>query len=470
MHRLKLTGRKVVLAIVIWVAIALISLGITAMQFYIGNRTELKAVFAPWKVPDKGHTVVVFAPHCDDETLSSGGLIHEALVNGANVWVVVMTNGDGFRTAAMLDNRSIRISPDSYIQFGYRRQKETQNALQKLGLPKDHIITMGYPDQGLEPMWVSNWTTPFRSIYTKDNSSPYLNAYTRNASYTGKQCLADVKKVLVQLKPDDIYMPHPNDEHPDHWATSAYVTTALYELGWLDKKDVAFYIVHRGDWPVPQGLHTDMKLAPPAKLADLDTDWRQFAFDENTEKLKGEASKSFGSQAGMQRFISSFVRQNEIFGIRDPEVKTPESFGIAEDGKTDDWDGIDPIISEPSNDRMPSHSRPGADLTAVYAAKDEKRLHFRISVRGNINYNTIYELRVRPMGEDARSTTSILMRPGNKPQSGWMVAYGKKDIELSCPLKQWDGKPLLILATTRTEWYRITWYRIDRSAYRILLP
>lgn len=471
LHRIRITKRKILLALGIWFAVVMISLVITAVQFHIINIMELKNTFLPWKAPLTGRTVVIFAPHCDDETLGTAGLIHEAVKNGATVWVVTVTNGDGFRAAVLLDNHTLREKPIQYVQFGYRRHIETIAALKQLGLPENHVITLGYPDQGLEPMWTANWSKPFRSIYTRDDHSPYINSLTPHAAYTGRQCLDDIKKVLISLKPDEIYMPHPNDQHPDHWATSAFVTTALYELGWQDEKDVAYYLVHRGDWPVPQGLHADRKLAPPAKLADMDTDWRQFHLDEDTVASKKQAIAAFKSQtAGTQRFIRSFVRQNELFGTRDPIMKFPEATNLRVDGKVDDWEDIDEIIEDPVDDGMPAHSRPAADLTDLYAAKDGDRLYFRISVLGHISKGTIYELDVRPLGEDNKNTTTIQLRPYAKPPSGWAAAYGKSDIELSCPADEWDGKPIIITASTRSEWYHITWRQIDRTAYKILTP
>lgn len=49
------------------------------------------------QLPQKNQTVVIFAPHCDDEVLGSGGLIYKSIQNGARVCVVLMTNGDGQR-------------------------------------------------------------------------------------------------------------------------------------------------------------------------------------------------------------------------------------------------------------------------------------------------------------------------------------------------------------------------------------
>src|SRR2546430_986709 len=50
--------------------------------------------------PGPSSAILVLAPHCDDETLGTGGMLAEAVRAGARVRVVLLTNGDGFRVAA----------------------------------------------------------------------------------------------------------------------------------------------------------------------------------------------------------------------------------------------------------------------------------------------------------------------------------------------------------------------------------
>src|SRR3954463_13514957 len=63
----------------------------------------LLAVFAQ---PSGSHpenqadSIVVFAPHPDDEVIGCAGIIMQALARGARVKVVAITSGDGFPAAA----------------------------------------------------------------------------------------------------------------------------------------------------------------------------------------------------------------------------------------------------------------------------------------------------------------------------------------------------------------------------------
>lgn len=45
-------------------------------------------------------SIVVFAPHPDDEALGAAGVIHKAVQDGLDVTVVVVTNGDGYQSSA----------------------------------------------------------------------------------------------------------------------------------------------------------------------------------------------------------------------------------------------------------------------------------------------------------------------------------------------------------------------------------
>ncbi len=97
--------------------------------------------------------MLVFAPHSDDETLGCGGMLALAARNGAKVHVVLVTNGDAFRFAAYRALRTIRMTPDKYVFFAYKRQRETINALRALGVKQESVTFLGYPDRGTARMW-----------------------------------------------------------------------------------------------------------------------------------------------------------------------------------------------------------------------------------------------------------------------------------------------------------------------------
>src|SRR5215475_14334378 len=61
--------------------------------------TGLSAAFAQPRAT-RTDSIVVFAPHPDDEVIGCAGIIMQALARGARVKVVAITSGDGFPAAA----------------------------------------------------------------------------------------------------------------------------------------------------------------------------------------------------------------------------------------------------------------------------------------------------------------------------------------------------------------------------------
>ena len=167
--------------------------------------------------------------------------------------------------------------------------------------------------------------------------------------------LADVKQQMLADRPTDIYVTHPSDDHPDHAAASVFVRTALEQLKsagvpWARTARLHYYLVHRGDWPVPQGLNEDAPLSPPSQMAALDTHWERFPLTPYDVKRKYAAIKRYKSQTEMMdRFLFSFARKNELFGT----LTDGGGLGVVPDGHIQldgngrDWAGQRPLDLDP---------------------------------------------------------------------------------------------------------------------------
>ena len=107
---------------------------------------------------DGYHRLLILAPHCDDETLSSAGLILAAQRAGIQVKVVIATNGDGYLFATMQDFRKIYPQPADFIRLGEIRQQESLKALATLGVQPDQVIFLSYPDRGTPSLWNDHWS------------------------------------------------------------------------------------------------------------------------------------------------------------------------------------------------------------------------------------------------------------------------------------------------------------------------
>lgn len=269
--------------------------------------------------PTRGEKVLVFAPHNDDEILAAGGLIQKYVKSNTSVKIGVMTNGDG----------QIRRPPflpflrADFVKLGYKRQNETLDALDYLGLSEDDVEFFGYPDRGLSHMWTNHWDRNelYYSKYTKTDRSPYNNSYTKEAPYCGSVVAEDVRRFMLEYEPDVVYLPHPNDSHPDHWATNGFVLYGLEQLkneGYerFENLTMLSYLVHSVKFPWPRGKFLEASLTEPTDLKNLDTRWVDIPLDfrERLHKLRAIGKYRTQTQL-MRKYLISFARANELFGI-----------------------------------------------------------------------------------------------------------------------------------------------------------
>ncbi len=84
-------------------------------------------------------TVLVLAPHPDDESLGCGGLIAECCARARAVHVAVLTDGTGSHPAS-------RVWPPARLKA--LREQEARAAIAALGLPPERISFLGLPDAG----------------------------------------------------------------------------------------------------------------------------------------------------------------------------------------------------------------------------------------------------------------------------------------------------------------------------------
>lgn len=267
------------------------------------------------KVPAQGEKLIVFAPHTDDETLGAGGLISKSVQNGAEVIVVLITNGDGHRFSSMEEFKKLYPNADDYVKSGYLRQDESKKALEILGVKDENIIFLGYPDSGIKELLNKNWQTPFESPYTKKNYSPYNNSYQKNVSYTGKNLEKDISDIILKYSPTMVVATSPLDMHSDHAATGEFVKKVFEKMDG-NKPQLYYYLIHFRHFPSPKGLHKDAMLAPPAKLVQFSSGILKLSLDSQTIDLKQKAVNEYESQLKsplLKSLMEGFVRQNEIY-------------------------------------------------------------------------------------------------------------------------------------------------------------
>lgn len=448
----RLRPRVLLRLLLLGLALACIYLGGESLAFLFRQRAANAAVahmhLALVPAPTEATRLMVFAPHCDDETLGCGGLIQQTLAAGGSARVVILTNGDGFRTAVARQVRSLRVGPSDYIQFAALRQQETTRALGSLGLKREDVLFLGYPDRGLMPLWNDDWKPghPYTSTYTRYNHSPYANTFDPSADYCGQDLLNDIETVLRAYHPTLVTVTHPAEDHPDHGAAAAFVARALAELqsdpkdgSWAHRMRLQYYLVHRGDWPQPQGEHLHDLLLPPAEMAYLDTTWRILPLTAQQTARKEHAIELYPSQmALMGRFLSSFSRRNELFGqIMPPHLSTVPDGTMHTDASPTDWEAQTPVLLDPARDNVLRDLQGGGDIRALYACRDSHTLYLRLDTRQPISSRMVYTLHLRafgPQGETSQRAYMVRLHADDHTLAGGIRAASRgRILEVAVP-------------------------------------
>ena len=182
-------------------------------------------------VRDRNHlpaSLLVFCPHEDDEH-PWAGLIHAMLEAKLPVRVVFFTGGD---VGACERYYSKACGPNEAREFGMVRMEESAEALEHIGLTRDHVTFLGLPDGGSGAIWFEHQkvSNPFLSIYLATDHAPYENAYRPNLPYARDAVLDVVEQIIRDFHPAMIATPHPDERHVDHRTANWFAVKACQEL------------------------------------------------------------------------------------------------------------------------------------------------------------------------------------------------------------------------------------------------
>src|SRR5437870_4493589 len=170
--------------------------GARLLALPVAERVSMKALFNPavWE------RVMVLAPHPDDETLATAGLLQQAVTAGAAVRVLFATDGDNNPWPQRTIERRWRITIADRARWGRRRRGEALAALACLGVPADSARFLGYPDQGLTALLLAG----------------------------SEELLVTLVAEIAEWRPTLLVTPSALDRHPDHSALgklTLYVAT-----------------------------------------------------------------------------------------------------------------------------------------------------------------------------------------------------------------------------------------------------
>lgn len=278
--------------------------------------------------------LLVFAPHPDDETLGTAGVIMRSVAAGKRVHVVIFTNGDGYpRAASQLLKKNIdELRPEDYFELARVRQFEVYAATAELGLKPSDITFLGYPDAGLDRVYKSEGPEPFqqrftlmRNTYSMVHPDYHSRVYGMPAPYLKEFALSDTMDLIRCLQPKEIYVTDGADGHPDHQAAYLFVRDAVQATGY--RGHVYTYLIHSGpdtQWPWPRVIIPRLPFEaheykgeriprfvpwpPPVRVPMTET--------EAIRKLK--AIRAYRSQLATDReYLESFIKNEEIFWCTD---------------------------------------------------------------------------------------------------------------------------------------------------------
>ena len=260
---------------------------------------------------DSGTSLLVVAPHPDDESLCCAGLIQRVLHAGGQASVVWVTSGDAERLGLLLDARSLWADTATARRLGRTRMQEARAATALLGVPPDRQLFLGYPDGGLAALLQEHRARAYTSPATGAAAVPYPDALFPGHPYTAESLERDFSAALERLRPTLVLAPSPLDEHPDHRAAGRLAMAASARSG--GRWPVRYWIVHGGEgWPSPRGLLAGVPLTPPPAGDGLVP--AAFALEPAEEDRKLLALRAHATQMrAMAPFLESFVRTTELF-------------------------------------------------------------------------------------------------------------------------------------------------------------
>nr|WP_184905390.1 bifunctional PIG-L family deacetylase/class I SAM-dependent methyltransferase [Amycolatopsis umgeniensis] len=230
--------------------------------------------FPPFPAEDV-RKVCVVAAHPDDETLGVSGLLQRLHARGAEIRLVVATDGEAaFPGSSGALRRAL----------GARRREELREALRCQGMDDVEPVWAGLPDSGLA------------------DHEAELSEVVREAAAGSELCLA----------------PWPDDPHPDH-QVAGRAAFAAAPLG-----------AHRWSYPIWlwHGVSPDDPAIPWARATE-------FRLDDTAATVKAEAIQAYRSQSepgpsGEEPILTAetleyFARDREILFHEPRTASTPVS-------------------------------------------------------------------------------------------------------------------------------------------------
>lgn len=296
-------------------------LALSALALMVLTSTRIEALEDLGPALSGKTRLTVFSPHPDDETLGASGLIQRVLRKGGKVEVVFMTSGDGFAEGLEKQKHLAHPTAVDFREYGKEREGEAVKALGTLGLKKEDVTFLGFPDAVLSnliakyPSANHACTSPF----TEMNHPSTLEIVVPNAQYDGHDVIGEIMWELSNFRPNLIATTPSGGQHPDHCATHYFVARALMEMNRKDrtfKPEVLTFLIHYRRWPMDSdaGSYLNPPEGFPDKAHEKEVKWFSLSLSPEEMDTKKKAILQYHSQMlDMGSYMMSFMRPNELF-------------------------------------------------------------------------------------------------------------------------------------------------------------
>jgi LmbE family N-acetylglucosaminyl deacetylase len=166
---------------------------------------------------DSSSRLLLIIAHPDDEALSCGVVLQQAVRAGAAIRVVYATDGDNNPWPQRLTDRKWSLDTNDRRRWAQLRRAEALQALRVLGVIASDVRFLGLPDQGLTDMLACR-------------CRPIVEQFAT---------------IIRNWSPTHLLVPSVADTHPDHNALGVVVRLALAELFANDLQlSVWSYVIH----------------------------------------------------------------------------------------------------------------------------------------------------------------------------------------------------------------------------------
>jgi LmbE family N-acetylglucosaminyl deacetylase len=214
--------------------------------------------------------ILIIAPHPDDEVLGCGGTIAKHTKQGDEVYLCIVTKA---------------YVPDWSEEFLKNRPKEIEKANKILGIEKTYFLD--YPTVKLD-------TIPQKEL----NEA--------------------ISKVVNEVKPDIVYIPHKGDLNKDHRLVFESSLVATRPINHKVKRILSYETLSETEWgqtiePFIPSVYVDISETFEKKIEAMkayESELKQYPHPRSSEIVEALAKKR-GSEVGV-KFAEAFILIREI--------------------------------------------------------------------------------------------------------------------------------------------------------------